>query len=615
MFGQALVFFRLQGSSDHAAAGYMLVAAVIWAAVPLAIDLGGGTETPFLFNAFWRFGGFVGGAWVLVANYSDLLRDRRVLQHVLNGTLGFSLAYGVIGKFEYALFAWSTQYVPISTTTVLYETWPLILVLSLYLRFRKDERYEKNVVNMVAMLLICLVGFVIITAGRGDFGGFRSYLGSAWFWGALIALGAAVLAGTHNAVVFGWGNDMGKRLHDMGLAGGRKDVDSMYMFGIVVGHCVSQLVSVVPSGAIGLFVGERWSWSTLGAATVGGMVATGVADNCFRKANAITTNLGVNAISYATPVVALVMLWLFSNTAWERWQLLVIGAAGIITANLLVNFEAEVRRGFKALIIALWCFGTFVYLRDDLFRLLGVKSWYWTLSGYFEALALAATVFTLLLAFRVARLVARTNAEENRTMMLFRKVEGLVQRGVLDPEVLDCILRIDDASGGHQDLVRSYERARELVAGARDPDLMVDVQRSLEETEIGLDAMARSKQQGIVLGELFALVIFGGMVAGFSVITRPDVTGWTLALVDLNAMLLPSVVVFLLVNVWDLQLERDKAILGVREVAGRNADFGLLFGDSADRGLNEWISVVLGVGVIVAFAVLLWLKWSADWVG
>ena len=92
-------------------------------------------------------------------------------------------------------------------------------------------------------------------------------------------------------------------------------------------------------------------------------------------------------------------------------------------------------------------------------------------------------------------------------------------------------------------------------------------------------------------------------------------TGWTLALVDLNAMLLPSVVVFLLVNVWDLQLERDKAILGVREVAGRNADFGLLFVDSADRGLNEWISVVLGVGVIVAFAVLLWLKWSADWVG
>lgn len=615
MVSSVLAFLRLQGISNHEAAGYMAVAAAIWAAVPLVIDLGGGTQNPFFFNAWWRLGGFVGGAWVLVVNYRQVLFHKEVVETVVNSVLGFSLLYGIIGKFEYALLAWSTRFVPISTTTVLYEMWPLFLVISLYVRFRHDERYQRNVTNLLAMFLICILGFVVITAGRGGFEGIGAYLGSALFGGAAIALGAALLAGTHNAVVFGWGNDLGDRLYERGLGGGQLSRESWYLFGIVVGHCVSQLASVVPSVGIGLIVGEGWSWRTAPTATVGGAISTGIADNCFRKANAVTTNLGVNAISYATPVVALVLLWIFTSVVWDRWELLVIGAAGIVIANLLVNFEAEVRRGFKSLVIALWCFGTFVYLRDDLFGLLGVESWYWTLSGYFEVLALAATVFTLLLAFRVARLVARTNAEENRIVGLFRRVEVFIRRGMLDPEVLECIMRIDDASGGQGDLKCAYDRARELLGSARERVEQPEDWRELVQIEADVDAIVRSKQQGIVLGELFALMIFAAIVIGLSVLTRPDVTGWTLALVDLNAMLLPSVVVFLLVNVWDLQVERDRPIWGRRQVARQTGEFGLLFDGQSDRGFDEWLSIVLGSAVMVAFAVLMWLKSAEGWTG
>ena len=81
-----------------------------------------------------------------------------------------------------------------------------------------------------------------------------------------------------------------------------------------------------------------------------------------------------------------------------------MGTAAIITANLAMNFEAEIRWGFRALVLALIACGAIVYLRDDVFTPLGIEPWSWTAGGCFESITLSATVFTLILAFRVAPL-------------------------------------------------------------------------------------------------------------------------------------------------------------------------------------------------------------------
>ena len=113
-------------------------------------------------------------------------------------------------------------------------------------------------------------------------------------------------------------------------------------------------------------------------------------------------------------------LGLFSHIGVARVDYLVIGAAAIIVSNLLINFEAEIRWGFKALILALLISGTVVYLREGVFVHFGVESWWWKGGGYFESITLSATVFTLLLAFRVTRLVSRTSEEDNRTFIVYR---------------------------------------------------------------------------------------------------------------------------------------------------------------------------------------------------
>ena len=52
-----------------------------------------------------------------------------------------------------------------------------------------------------------------------------------------------------------------------------------------------------------------------------------------------------------------------------------MGTAAIITANLTMNFEAEIRWGFRALVLALIACGALVYLRDDVFTSLGIEPW------------------------------------------------------------------------------------------------------------------------------------------------------------------------------------------------------------------------------------------------
>ena len=64
---------------------------------------------------------------------------------------------------------------------------------------------------------------------------------------------------------------------------------------------------------------------------------------------------------------------------------------------------------------------------------LNVVQWDWTGGGYFQSITLAATVFILLLAFRVSRVVTRASDEDNRTFLVYRKLDMLARRNVVDP--------------------------------------------------------------------------------------------------------------------------------------------------------------------------------------
>ena len=549
---------------------------------------------------------------VLLLNPDSLaeseIRSEVRLAFTLRGLNGWSLLYGAFGKFEYTFFAYAVQSMSIYVVAVTYEIWPMVMILLMATLFSGDLQYRKTGIGLFSMLGLCLVGFALVLSSE-----LPNLSGEVHHYGVVLALFAALIAGSHNAVLFRWGFNLRDRLNRVGVSSGSGE--SMTVFCTVLGHAISQFVCLFASLAIGLAIGEEMEWKLFALAIGGGALSSGVGGLFFRMANSVSTSLGVNAISYTTPIFALVWLLLFSEANVVRVDYLVIGAAAIITANLLINFEAEIRWGFKALILSLGVCGAVVYLRDGVFDFRGVDQWNWAGSGYFESITLAATVFTLLLAFRVARLVGRTTEEDNRIFIMYRKLDMLARGDVISGEVCDYVLDIDRARNNSAMEKDAYTRALGLIAGV-DPRALDEADRQLlSDAEANLDALARSKQVDIHLGEQFALGIFAAITIELALFSRPpQVEGWTRLMVDLFAMLIAAVVVFLLFHIQDLQRERDgRKLEALERVKGRPLH-SVRFLDTGERSFNQWLSIVVGAGIVLTYGGLLahkWLGWFA----
>ena len=232
--------------------------------------------------------------------------------------------------------------------------------------------------------------------------------------------------------------------------GGRKrEIGDLELFYVVQCAWIVNVVAVIANGVLGVATSDVFEFyrSMSGEmfiySLVFGAVAFSAAGVLNRKANLLTSNLGINALNYARPLFAIVLLVLFAEVGADvtgvelsRVDYFVIGAAGIVSVNILISFEAERLVGFKALVLSLWICGMLVYLRDTVEN---VWTWRVAEAGYFEALALSATVFTLILSFRVARLASRTQDEDNRAFRLFREFSSLSRRGVVSARLCECV--------------------------------------------------------------------------------------------------------------------------------------------------------------------------------
>ncbi|MYC35377.1 MAG: hypothetical protein F4X66_00450 [Chloroflexi bacterium] len=635
-----------QANSSRIALGYILIAVISYALIPAAIEYIGGEKLPFFFVAAWRLGVAVGCVGILIVFYLPLWLNRYnwgrfkyyldtsetkavdwrfpvinlhlrvdelripLLKWKIPGDfIDWRVLLTILGNCEYALFAWALQYIDITMATIVFQSWPIFFLILSALLLRENIRHlhnGKTALSLFLLVSLSVIGFAFIVFSQsGEIG----HLGnvSSLITGVVLVAGAMAL-GNLKAFGIDWGRRLGNQLSgDLTGLG-----SSPAMFFVLV----SFLISSFGAAAVGLIVGlgrsETWDMEILGMAFLGGLIVNSTAGIMWRKANMADDDIGFNALGYAIPVVAILFLLLFGMAGVSRVDYLILGVTAIVVANLLINFEAEVRWSFEALILALGGCGTLVYFREDLFKWVGLgDGWAWSGDGYFGSVGLSATVFTLLLAFRVARLVTRTSDEENRTFSILRKLDSLARRGVIDGEARQCIMVIDE-SNNQAVLKEYYLKTRKYIADATPGD-DTDRQR-LNEAEAELDTLVRSKQVSPVLGEIFALLVFAGITIFLTIFTRPvEPEAWTRLLIDLFAMLVSSVIIFLMIYSLDLDRERDAHKL--EKTAGAETDeYLLVFPDTERRLFDQWLSVAVGVIIILVYAGLMAHKW-VGWFG
>ena len=307
----AAAFVSLQGRGTGQAVGYMSLSVVAFSLVPLMVHLGGGAGYPLLMNALLRVGICVYSLafLLLVPRYRAVFLDWRVFGAALRGLPSWSALFIFLNQFEYAAFALASRDVDIAVVAVLFETWPVAVIVLLSVLLR--GRYRKVSWLTVAIVCVALGGFVLVTASqRGCLvcsgGGFSLEMAR----GLGFALASLVLASL-GVFYFRWVSDRASRVVGDFDRADLEVVLSLEAFMLVA------LASMPAGFGLGLALGETvtlpgFAWSVFVFGAVGFAAIL-----FWRKSNLVTENASVNALSYLTPLVA--FLWLLP-IGLHRWS-------------------------------------------------------------------------------------------------------------------------------------------------------------------------------------------------------------------------------------------------------------------------------------------------------
>ena len=584
-------------AQDYRAVGYMLVAILCYSITPIFFHVGEAHQAPVAFNAVRLLGAAIGMILFLLVFYHKEMFDIQIWRAVWKHLWRWSMLGIIVGVFNNAVYAWSLKHIDISISIIVYESWTILMIILMGRMFKGENRYGYIKPSGWAFALVGYAGLglvILSQSGEADVKGTGNYF---WF-GLAAALFAAGMGALLNACSIRWGVTVRKYYYPQENDDENKRLELFFgMMGLIIAGIPNMIIAVT-WGHLGLHH-EKVEADNMMVAFLYGLLIMVVARVFYKKANLRTTNLQINALFYVLPMLSLVWLWIpgYINVIQLDW--LIIGAIGVVAANALLNFQAEQRLAYQALMIALWFCGAVVYLRPI-----------WNAPVFYESMTLVATLFILILSFRIDRLVRRTSEEDKITMdimqqiSLFPKNRQNMQNKLRDIDEADSPKKLKDA---YDTFKRTLEEEHPEKASPESDKEIATLMRKVNN-------LAHSKQQGANFGEQAVLWILGGICAGGLLAFMPqDVTvtsGTGGFFLEMAAFLIAATVIFLLFNIQDLQGDRSRQMIERESDTGTSRAFaGIVFREIHNRATEKWLSIAFCAIIVTTFVILLWHKW------
>ena len=332
--------------SSHSPAAWMLAASGTEALIPLAVVVCVGSSDVLVFGALISVGLALGSAGLLATGYRSALcwgyvRSRVFWRrHVWQRHFGLSL----LGRFEYPLFVVAAAQIGVARTSVIWGICPMVYVMLLYRSTRPADggpgRYRRLTLRDLVIVGVALTGLTFTVSSQPAA---AADAGSSW--GVLVGFGvaaAAALCAALNSYNLTWGIELAASAatQPRGLCGGaaglyRREA-AHAMLGVFLAAAGTAPVVFMLAAVVGR--GEASAGSIWGALLIGVCLLTPPV-MFIRIANLRTHNLGVNAISYLTPVFSIAALAVFGRLGDIRVGHLVVGVAAITAANLMLNIN------------------------------------------------------------------------------------------------------------------------------------------------------------------------------------------------------------------------------------------------------------------------------------
>ena len=612
-------------------AAVMLVAIACFAPLPLLIWAGVQDTTPLLLVGLWNV-----SACVVYAAAIQTARGTRgqvvILDDVRAARPRYFWASAVL-RANWFLFAGAVALAPVAIVTVLFEAWPVLFAVVLLSGWWRTKMLDGAALDRsaaISTLVFLMVGISgVALAVLSDIGS------ESWSRSAAGGIALALLAPAATAVASAAEQMMGA----IGPDG--KKVEKEHRSPAEQSH-ISASGGALGGGVLGsALIAAACVWLAIGGTVnigwVGLLCAVGAAplqmagNWLFQHANHLARRehgqsaAQVNSLYYLVPVAALVLLAAFADISIERSDLLIAGAAGVVAVNMVMHLDPEGAQqrahqsgahGYKAIVLSLWVCGTLVLLRDDWLP----DGWQvWSLVEYWGMIAVFATVFTLILAFRQSRLSERRREMDSLFLSLHHRIEHMGRTGDLSgwaaPMSAARLRRIDTARTPHALSVQYLRLRRTLVNeihSSRDPAAAERLSATLADVE----TLVNLRQQARNFAELAVLTMLAAVACAMAVTARPagivvPFAGWAH---DTASLVIAAVFAFLGFDLIDKRREADAPLLRrVTRVAHKHhrqpPGWRLEMVAYQDSRVERLIASLLGGALLAGAIIMVGFKW------
>lgn len=631
-------------ASGHRPLIAMSLSTLLFSLWPALLDSSLAVSNPFIFNANLLSGKVLAVAAFLLVFHPSLFRwtsrvdgQRKRPFIALTWELCRSplMFWSVVANFAHLLFALSVRYVDTTIATIFHEASPILHMWLLAELSRprvhgNDEpsaetrRYSKIGFTSIALWILALIGMAFVVGGSGSADSATPESYTLASFGILLAVASGV-AGALNAVHLRWGADLRRAMNEWprptipSPEQQNLDVptiaerDSVELACIMTCYGIAAAAMMPISYAFGFATGgQSFSYSFL--VTIGAGILVFFPGHLLARWSFMKTHdLSINAVGYATPLLALLWLSLFTEIdKINNADLVILGAGAILAANILLQVQPELeddhqsRKGFPALILGLWSCGAIVHFRHDLYEMLGIEDFDFPGEGYWGLLAAVSTTFALVLSFRVARLNERTTREDTLIVSLFRRMENLGRNGFAVSRSLHLLSKIDvevdqeKLRTQYADARLDFRRLWRTAIGNR------EMSAELVAAEKELDQLVYGRRYGSDFAEYLAIWSLGILTTLIlTVVETPGLEGFAKFVAELGTTVFGAVIVFLIANLSDLRIQRASRVIKLSSSGGRICG-AISFPNTLAMRTERVIAVLIAVGLLSAFAALFW---------